>query len=137
MLKKPKAPFYIFRHYETVQIYHFSFFFGNFLMSPKGPPSIFLIFCNKLYFIKAQRFPPFTIFDFVRFFKMIIFSSKKCFFYFLKLFLLFKNFLVFKNLKGPHPLDYFRHCATFFPKFFLMSPKGSVGTLVPGHTNFF
>ena len=30
-------------------------------MSPKGPPSIFLIFCNQLEFHKVQRVPPFTI----------------------------------------------------------------------------
>ena len=60
-------------------------FFDNFLMSPKGPPSIFLIFCNKLDFQKAQRVPPFTIFDIVRFFE-IIFCHKNCFFS------VFKNF---------------------------------------------
>ena len=29
--------------------------------SPKGPPSMFLIFCNQLEFHKAQRVPTFTI----------------------------------------------------------------------------
>ena len=34
-------------------------FFSNFLLSPNGPPSSFLIFCSKLKFQKAQRVPPF------------------------------------------------------------------------------
>ena len=71
--KAQSPPFYIFRHYQTVQNDHFSFFFDNFLMSPKGSPFNFLIFCNELDFQKAQRVPPFTIFDIVRFFEMIIF----------------------------------------------------------------
>ena len=67
MLKKPK------RHYETVKNYHFLFFlkilkfFRNFSMSPKGRSFIFLIFCNKLDFEKAQGVPPFTILKTLRF----------------------------------------------------------------------
>ena len=36
-------------------------------MSPKGPPSIFLMFCNKLDFQKVERVPPYTIFKTLRF----------------------------------------------------------------------
>ena len=36
-------------------------FFGNFFMSPKGPPFIFsFIFCNQLEFHKARRVPLFN-----------------------------------------------------------------------------
>ena len=65
-------------------------FFDNFLMSPKGPPLIFLIFCHKLDFQKAQRGPPFTIFDIARFFEIIIFCHKNCFFS------VFMNFALFE-----------------------------------------
>ena len=46
--------------------------FENFLVSPKGPPSIFLIFCNKQDVQKAHL----KNFGIVRFFKMIIFRIK-------------------------------------------------------------
>ena len=35
------------------------FFFENFLRSQKSPPSIFLIFCNRMYVNESQRVPPF------------------------------------------------------------------------------
>ena len=35
----------------------FGLFFENFLMSPKGPPSSFLIFCNGMYVNKSRRVP--------------------------------------------------------------------------------
>ena len=44
-------PLNFFRHCAT--------FFSNFLLSPNGPPSSFLIFCSKLKFQKAQRVPLF------------------------------------------------------------------------------
>ena len=53
-------------------------------MSPNGPLSFFLIFCNKLKFQKDQKVPPFTLFDIVIFFGMIIFCQKISFFQFLK-----------------------------------------------------
>ena len=72
--KVPKSPkgllFYVFRHYETVQNSHFSFFFrklkktlkkkSKFYCLRRVPPSICLIFCNKLDFQKARRVTPFT-----------------------------------------------------------------------------
>ena len=36
-------------------------------MTPKGPPSFFLIFCNKLDFQKVERVPPCTILKTLRF----------------------------------------------------------------------
>ena len=59
--KSPKGlPFYVFRHYETVQNSHFCFFSeiekNRFFVS-KGPPTIYLIFCNKLDFQKTRRVP--------------------------------------------------------------------------------
>ena len=35
-------------------------------MSPKGPPSSFLIFCNRRYVNKSKRVPPFTFFGTMR-----------------------------------------------------------------------
>ena len=58
--KSPKGlPFYVFRHYETVQNSQFSFCFKNFLKKSnffvfKGS-HLHLIFCNKLDFQKARR----------------------------------------------------------------------------------
>ena len=40
--------------------------FPNFFLSPKGPPSIFLIFYSKLKFQKAQRVSPFKFFGTMR-----------------------------------------------------------------------
>ena len=49
--------------FGTVRLFQFFWhcatFFRNFFLSPKGPPSSFLIFCSKLKFQKAQRIPPF------------------------------------------------------------------------------
>ena len=61
--KSPKGlPFYVFRHYETV--FSFSVFEKlkkiEIFLSPKGPPvppSIYLIFWNKLDFQKTRRVP--------------------------------------------------------------------------------
>ena len=64
--KKPKgSPFLVFRHYETVsKISLFVFFrkffqkkFNDFQKFPKGPPQLFLIFCNRLDFQKVERVP--------------------------------------------------------------------------------
>ena len=40
--------------------------FSNFFLSPKGPPSSFLIFYSKLKFQKAQRVSPFKFFGTMR-----------------------------------------------------------------------
>ena len=48
-------------------------FFENFLMSPKGPPFIFLIFCNKTNFKKSQRVPSFRFFGTMSLLKILIF----------------------------------------------------------------
>ena len=37
-------------------------FFSNIFMSPKGPPSSFLIFCNGMYVKNIQKGPPLTFF---------------------------------------------------------------------------
>ena len=42
--------------FDTVQL------FFDFFLSPKGPPSSFLIFCNRLDFQKVERVPPLTNF---------------------------------------------------------------------------
>ena len=63
--KSPKGlPFLLFRHYETVSTFSFFVFFRKFFqkifpnfLSPKGPPSSFLIFCSKLDFQKVERVP--------------------------------------------------------------------------------
>ena len=64
--KSPKGlPFLVFRHYETVSKISFFVFFWKifpknfyvFLISPKGPPSTFLIFCSKLKFQKPKGSP--------------------------------------------------------------------------------
>ena len=61
--KSPKGlPFQVFRHYETVQNSHFSFLLSKipknrYFLSPKGPPSILLIFRDKLEFQKARMLP--------------------------------------------------------------------------------
>ena len=52
-----KSPFQVFRHYGA-QKSHFREYIS---MSPKCPPSIFFIFCNKLDFRRTERVPPFTI----------------------------------------------------------------------------
>ena len=51
-------PLNFFRHCAT--------FFSNFLLSPNGPPSSFLIFCSKLKFQKTQRVSPFKFFGTMR-----------------------------------------------------------------------
>ena len=55
-----KGPHDLFRHCAT--------FSEIFSMSPKGPPSRFLIFCNRMYVNKSQRIPPCTFFNTMRLF---------------------------------------------------------------------
>ena len=77
-------PLNFFRHCAT--------FFSNFLLSPNGPPSSFLIFCSKLKFQKAQRVSPFNFFGTMRLSKFSFFFRK----------FLQKNFRIFLNVsKGP------------------------------------
>ena len=61
--KAQRVPLSSFRHCGTVS--KFSFFVFSKVFSKKCPnfllsPSIFLIFCNRLDFQKAERVPPFT-----------------------------------------------------------------------------
>ena len=45
--------------------------FENFLMSSKGPPFEFLLFCNRMHVWKSKRVPSFTFFGTVRHFSKI------------------------------------------------------------------
>ena len=81
--KSPNGlPFLLFRHYETVSKFSFFVFFSkifsknfsNFFNVSKGSPSIFLIFCNKLDFQKAQMVSPFYFFGTMRLFQNSHFS---------------------------------------------------------------
>ena len=67
---------HFFRQYET-PLPLFSFLrliFENFLMSPKGPPFIFLIFCNRTNVKKFKRVS-FRFFGTMRLLKIRIFSK--------------------------------------------------------------
>ena len=65
----PKGP--PFEFFSTVRL-----FFENFLMSPKRPPSRFLIFCNGMYVNRSRRVPsPFYFFR-----HYATFSERKIFF---------------------------------------------------------
>ena len=114
---RPKSPpFQFFRHCET---FFSDFFFRNFFSS-KGPPCIFLMFCDKMDVGKSQRVPPFSFFGIVRFFpeKKIYFSS---------IFLCFATEWMLKNLKGS-PLSVFRHCETLArQRLALASPGAPLG----------
>ena len=78
--REPKSlkglPFYVFRHYETVQNSHFSFLFrkfqkkSNFFCLQKVPFN-FLILCKKLDVQQARRVPPFTVLKTLRFLSLI------------------------------------------------------------------
>ena len=62
-------PLNFFRHCAT-------FFSKFFLMSPKGPPLEFLLFCNRMCVYKSKRVPPFTFFGTTRHFPKENFFSK-------------------------------------------------------------
>ena len=107
-------PLNFFRHCAT--------FFSNFLLSPNGPPSSFLIFCSKLKFQKAQRVPLSSfsaLWDFQNshFSFFWIFFKKFSNFSFvakrspLQVFWYFAANRSFKKPKGS-PLSSFRHCET-------------------------
>ena len=77
---------HVFRQYETPPSPLFGFLrliFENFLMSPKGPPFIFLIYCNRTNVKKFQRVSSFRFFGTMRLLKFRIFfeifSKKKTF----------------------------------------------------------
>ena len=53
-------------------------FFENFLISPKDPSSIFLIFCNRTNVKESQRVP-FRFFGTTRLLKILIFCFSKIF----------------------------------------------------------
>ena len=95
---RPKtSPFDFFRHCET--------FFRKKKFSPKGPPCIFLMFCDRMDVKKSQRVPPFSFFRHCE-----IFSRKwKCLFS--SIFSCFATEWMLKNLKGS-TLSVFRHCET-------------------------
>ena len=61
-------PLIFFRHCAT--------FFRKFLMSPKGPPLSFLLFCNRMHVWKSKRVPSSTFFGTVRHFPKEKFFSK-------------------------------------------------------------
>ena len=90
----------IFRFFSKI----FSKKFSNFFNVSKGSPSIFLIFCNKLNFQKAQMVSPFYFFGTMRLFQNSHFS-----FFFQKYFQ--KNFRIF--LMSPKGLlQFFWYFAT-------------------------
>ena len=72
--KSQRVPF--FRIFGTMRLFKILFFFKNFLdsfiffqkflMSPKSPPFIFLIFCKRTNVKKSQRVPFFRVFGTMR-----------------------------------------------------------------------
>ena len=79
--KSPKGlPFQVFRHNETGSkflLFDFCFFLEYiFLMSRKGPPSIFKIFCNIIDIKQSQRVLYFRFFGTMRLFKVVSFCLK-------------------------------------------------------------
>ena len=98
---RPKSP--PFQFFSALRdIFFRNFFFEIF--SPKGPPCIFLMFCDRMDVEKPQRVPPFSFFRHCEIFfpKMKNFSS---------IFSCFATEWMLKNLKGS-PLSVFRHCET-------------------------
>ena len=69
---------HFFRQYETpLPLFGFlRLIFENFLMSPKGPPFIFLIFCNRTNVKKFKRVSSFRFFGTMRLLKIRIFFRK-------------------------------------------------------------
>ena len=51
----------LFPFFGTVRLFKF-LSFSELFIAPKGPPSIFLIFCNRIYVQKIPKGPPFYIF---------------------------------------------------------------------------
>ena len=70
-----EADSHFFRQYETpLPLFGFlRLIFENFLMSPKGPPFIFLIFCNRMNVKEFKRVSSFRFFGTMRLLKIRIF----------------------------------------------------------------
>ena len=96
---RPKSP--PFQFFSALRDIFFGFFFRNFFSS-KGPPCIFLMFCDRMDVGKSQRVPISVFFGIVRLFCENFFSS---------IFSCFATEWMLKNLKGS-PLSVFRHCET-------------------------
>ena len=95
---RPKTPpFHFFRHCDT--------FFSKKNFSPKGPPCIFLMFCDRMDVKESQRVPPFSFFRHCEIF------FRKWKFLFSSIFSCFATEWMLKNLKGS-TLSVFRHCET-------------------------
>ena len=103
--ERPKSP--PFQFFSALRDIFFGIFFRNFFSS-KGPPCIFLMFCDRMDVGKSQRVPPFSFFGIVRFFP----ENKKNFFS--SIFSCFATEWMLKNLKRS-PLSVFRHCETLAP----------------------
>ena len=119
--ERPKSPpFNFFRHCET---FFFGIFFRNFFSS-KGPPCIFLMFCDRMDVGKSQRVPPFSFFRHCE-----IFSPKIKKKFFSSIFSCFATEWMLKNLKES-PLSVFRHCETLARQgLALASPGAPLGPI--------
>ena len=99
---RPKSP--PFQFFSALRDIFFGIFFSKFF-SPKGPPCIFLMFCDRMDVEKPQRVPPFSFF---RHCEIFFPKMKKNFFF---------NFFMFcdiMDVEKPQraPLSVFRHCET-------------------------
>ena len=106
---------HFFRQYET-PLPLFSFLrliFENFLMSPKGPPFIFLIFCNRTNVKKFKRVS-LRFFGTMRLLKIRIFSkiSRSLQMVPLQFFLKYRKRMDVKKSQEP-PFHSFRPCEIF------------------------
>ena len=95
---RPKSP--PFQFFSALRDIFFEFFFRNFF-SPKGPPCIFLMFCDRMDVEKPQRVPLSVFFGIVRFFSR---KWKKKFF--LQFFHVLRQNGCWKTSKGP-PFQFF------------------------------
>ena len=100
---RPKSP--PFQFFSALRDIFFGIFFSKFFF-PKGPPCIFLMFCDRMDVEKPQRVPPFSFF---RHCEIFFPKMKKKFFS--SIFSCFATEWMLKNLKGS-PLSVFRHCET-------------------------
>ena len=102
---RPKSP--PFQFFSALRDIFFRIFFRN-VFSSKGPPCIFLMFCDRMDVGKSQRVPPFSFFGIVRLYPE---NDKK---FFSSIFSCFATEWMLKNLKGS-PFSVFRHCETLAP----------------------
>ena len=96
---RPKSP--PFQFFSALRDIFFRIFFSS-----KGPPCIFLMFCDRMDVGKSQKVPPFSFFRHCE-----IFSRKEKIYFFSSIFSCFATEWMLKNLKGS-PLSVFRHCET-------------------------